>query len=137
MGHHQGIHRRTLTWSTLCSLIACGPPPMVSNGEVLAEAGPNQREVVAILNVSAADSIGGQPRSWFAMVESRDDKGKSRRLQVFISPRAKAKDSQGNPIPLPGIEAGDRVKFWLKDIMRLSEPAQAFADSLQVVTRGR
>lgn len=110
---------------------------MVSNGEVLAEAGPNQREVVAILNVSAADSSGGKPRSWFAMVESRDDKGKSHRLQVFISPRAKAKDSQGNPIPLPGIEAGDRVKFWLKDIMWLSEPAQAFADSLQVVTRGR
>lgn len=84
-----------------------------------------------------ADSSGGQPRSWFAMVESRDDKGQSHRLQVFISPRAKAKDTQGNPVPLPGIAAGDRVKFWLMDIMRLSEPAQAFADSLQVVSKAR
>ncbi|MBL0889765.1 MAG: hypothetical protein IBJ19_04050 [Gemmatimonadaceae bacterium] len=99
--------------------------------------GSSSADITTILNITVADSSGGQARSWFAMVESRDDKGKSHRLQVFISPRAKAKDPQGNPIPLPGIEAGDRVKFWLKDIMRLSEPAQAFADSLQVVTGGR
>jgi len=92
---------------------------------------------VTVLRLAVADSTGGQTRSWFAMVASRDDQGKLHRLHVFISPRAKARDPKGNPIPLPGIVAGDRVKFWLMDIMRLSEPAQAFADSLQVVSKAR
>lgn len=126
--HHKGLVSAGATVSVL---------PASRQTEFPYRAQPPQSTIHTVLNITVADSSGGQARSWFAMVESRDDKGKSHRLQVFISPRAKAKDPQGNPIPLPGIEAGDRVKFWLKDIMRLSEPAQAFADSLQVATRGR
>lgn len=99
--------------------------------------GSSPADIATILNVTVADSSGGQARSWFALVESRDAQGTAHRLRVFISPLAKAKDANGNTIPLPGIAARDRVRLWLKDIMQLSEPAQVFADSLQVVSTSR
>ena len=56
---------------------------------------------------------------------------------VLILARRIVRDSSGETVPPAGVARGDTARFWLQALVQLSDPPQAFADSLHVRKRTR
>lgn len=59
--------------------------------------------------------------------------GEPLKIDVFVDTRAVVKSPSGAVILPRELRTGDSVRFWLKPLMMLSEPAKGFADSVHVI----
>ena len=135
------------TFSVVCFAglaAACAQPTRASSPDQLPQkVGAREAGWVGVIDdIRPANPQDTTASGWRAAVRFADSNGQfpdaSKRSSVtwvLITAKRIVRNSAGVVVPPPGIVRGDTARFWLRELVQLSDPPQAFADSLHV--RGR